>query len=91
MNPTPANISLIDRDGEWIIGIQGGYQIEDDWPWPPFKKSQWVITNSGDYGHGCACLNVNTNKGTNKIIHIFSAIPRPLNACRKDHALKEPG
>ena len=25
-NPTPANYWLIDRDGEWTIGAQGGYQ-----------------------------------------------------------------
>jgi hypothetical protein len=25
-NPTPANWWLIDRDGEWLIGAQGGYQ-----------------------------------------------------------------
>src|SRR6185503_17709604 len=24
-NPTPANASLFDRDGEWIIGVQGGH------------------------------------------------------------------
>ena len=27
-NPTPANWWLIDRDGEWTIGAQGGYQAE---------------------------------------------------------------
>ncbi|HYG29015.1 MAG TPA: DUF4087 domain-containing protein, partial [Allosphingosinicella sp.] len=25
-NPTPANWWLTDRDGEWLIGAQGGYQ-----------------------------------------------------------------
>ena len=25
-NPTPANWWLVDRDGEWILGVQGGYQ-----------------------------------------------------------------
>ena len=31
-NPTPANASLYDRDGEWVIGVQGGHQAEGDWP-----------------------------------------------------------
>ena len=31
-NPTPGNASLYDRDGEWIIGVQGGYQADGDWP-----------------------------------------------------------
>lgn len=30
-NPSPANITLYDRDGEWILGVQGGYQLKDDW------------------------------------------------------------
>ncbi len=28
-NPTPANYSLYDKDSEWIIGVQGGYQVDD--------------------------------------------------------------
>ena len=28
-NPTPANYSLYDRDREWIIGGQSGYQVKD--------------------------------------------------------------
>ncbi len=57
-NPTPANISLYDRDGEWIIGVQGGYQVEGEWEFPDFKPGQWVITNAGSYGYGCACLRL---------------------------------
>src|SRR5919112_1913201 len=60
-NPTPANIWLYDKDGEWTIGVQGGYQVESDWDWPEFKRGQWVETN-GNYGHGCACLVVRVNK-----------------------------
>ena len=41
-NPTPGNISLYDRDSEWIIGVQGGYQVEGDWEWPKFVPAQWV-------------------------------------------------
>ncbi|HET7863945.1 MAG TPA: DUF4087 domain-containing protein, partial [Burkholderiaceae bacterium] len=25
-NPTPGNATLVDRDGEWTIGLQGGHQ-----------------------------------------------------------------
>src|SRR5215831_2681773 len=56
-NPTPANISLYDRDGEWIIGVQGDYQVEGDWPWPAFGPKNWIKVN-GDYGYGCACLEM---------------------------------
>lgn len=86
-NPTPANIWLYDRDGEWTIGVQGGYQLEADWDWPEFKRGQWVRTN-GNYGYGCACLVVRVNKETSQVVEIKSARARPLSACRKDRALK---
>src|SRR4030095_381063 len=60
-NPTPANASLHDRDAEWIIGVQGGYQADGDWP--EFGSGQWVKTN-GNYGYGCACMRVQTNSKT---------------------------
>ena len=88
-NPTPANIWLNDRDGEWIIGIQGGYQVEEEWPWPDFKKGQWIVTNSGGHGYGCACLQVRVDKSNNHVLEIRSARPRPLAACRKEPALKK--
>ena len=88
-NPTPGNIWLDDRDGEWIIAIQGGYQLEEDWAWPAFKKGQWVITNAGSHGYGCACLQMRADKETNRVLQIKSARPRPLAACRKEPALKK--
>src|SRR5215475_12593782 len=60
-NPTPANVSLFDKDAEWIIGVQGGYQVEGDWDWPKFKAGQWVKTN-GEHGYGCVCMDLRVNK-----------------------------
>lgn len=90
VNPTPANAWLIDAAGEWIIGTQGGDQADGDWP--SFKDSQWVKTN-GNYGHGCACMKVDTNRSDERITRIISSYAKPLSACRKDKALKgkEPG
>lgn len=87
-NPTPGNISLYDRDAEWIIGVQGGYQVEHDWPWPAFKRGQWVGTNAGSYGYGCACLRVQVDSQTERVIKIGSTSARALAACRKDPTLK---
>jgi hypothetical protein len=87
-NPTPANASLHDRDAEWIIGVQGGYQAEGDWP--NFGPGQWVETN-GHYGYGCACLRVRVNRQTHKVIEIESARARPLSVCRRDRSLKRWG
>src|SRR4051795_6416 len=54
-NPTPSKASLHDSDAEWIIGVQGGYQAEGDWP--EFGPKQWIETNV-HYGYGCACMKV---------------------------------
>lgn len=87
-NPTPANISLYDRDGNWTIGVQGGYQVGEDWDRPAFKPRQWVRTN-GNYGHGCACLQLRVDKEGGRVLEIKSARARPLSACRRDRALKK--
>lgn len=87
-NPTPANASLYDRDGEWIIGVQGGYQVEEDWP--NFGPRQWVETNV-HYGYGCACLRLRVNRETHEVIEIVSSRARPLSACRRDRRLKRWG
>ncbi len=86
-NPTPANISFYDRDAEWIIGIQGGHQVEGDWEWPAFKPKQWVKTN-GNYGHGCACLEMRGDSRTHKIMAIRKASARQLKTCRQARSLK---
>ncbi|HEX8495491.1 MAG TPA: DUF4087 domain-containing protein [Pyrinomonadaceae bacterium] len=87
-NPTPANLSLFDRDGEWIIGVQGGHQVEGDWEWPTFRPRQWVSTNAGSYGYGCACLQLRVDKETHKVLEIKSARARLLSVCRRDRSLK---
>jgi hypothetical protein len=86
VNPTPANAWLDDREGEWLIGVQGGHQAEGDWP--EFKPSQWKRTN-GNYGYGCACLQVTVNKQTHDVLEIKSARAKELAQCRRDPALKK--
>ena len=87
-NPTPANIWLYDREGEWTIGVQGGYQVENDWDWPEFKPGQWVETN-GSHGYGCACMQMRVDKETRHVLEIKSSRARPLSACKKDRALNK--
>lgn len=88
-NPTPGNFWLNDRDGEWTIGIQGGYQVENDWDFPNFKPRQWIVTNAGSYGYGCACLQLRVDRETRRVLAIKSARARPLSACRQDKILKK--
>ena len=86
VNPTPANAWLNDAAGEWVIGVQGGFQAEGDWP--DFDPDQWVNTNV-NYGYGCACMNVTTNRKAKRITRIISSRARPLSVCRKDKAISK--
>ncbi len=83
-NPTPGNASLIDREGEWTAGIQGGHQAEGEWP--TFKPRQWVRTGSS-YGYGCACLVAIADSSTHAVGRIVSAYSQPLTVCRNDRSL----
>ncbi len=88
-NPTPANAWLTDKDGEWIISTQGSYSAEGDWP--NFSASRWIKTNI-NYGYGCACMKVVTEKNDMRVTRILSAASRPVSVCRRDKAIsrKEP-
>lgn len=87
-NPTPANISLYDRDAEWIISVQGQYEAEGDWYLPDYKPGQWVVTNASSYGYGCACLRLRADKQTHKVLEVKNASARPLSVCRRDRSLR---
>lgn len=71
-NPTPANIWFYDREAEWTIGVQGGYQVPGDWPWPKFKSRQWVRTN-GSHGYGCVCMRLRVDRETHQVLEIMRA------------------
>lgn len=87
-NPTPGNFSLFDRDREWIIGMQGGYQVEGDWDWPQFTEEQWAKTNSG-HGYGCVCMEVITDSQNSYVTAIKNSQARPLESCRQDPGLEK--
>ena len=87
-NPTPGNFSFYDRDGEWTIGVQGGYQVED-FEMPVFKPNQWIVTNTADYGYGCACFQMTVDEETSRVLEIRKSYAKPLSACRKDKALRK--
>ena len=87
-NPTPGNASLTDRDGTWIIATQGGHQAHGDWP--EFSDAQWVETNSGHHGYGCACLSLQAAPDSRDVQLIRKATAQPLAVCRRDKSLHEP-
>lgn len=92
-NPTPANWSLIDRQGEWVLGEQGGYHMSEKSQdkIPDMAASRWVETN-GSYGYGCACMTVRSERSTMRILEIIDAKSVPLRQCRRDRRLpRAPG
>lgn len=89
-NPTPANWSLLDRDGEWLIGEQGGYQAPGIDNMPDMSTQGWVETNAGGHGYGCACLTVQVDKKKSVVTRLVSAQPLPLKRCKSDSKLRAP-
>ena len=85
-NPTPANFWLTDRDGEWLIGAQGGYQAPGIDDMPDMSTAGRVRLN-GSYGYSCACMDVTVDRRTRRITRIYSARPVPLRQCRADRRL----
>lgn len=88
-NPTPANWWLNDRAGEWTISEQGGHQAKGV-DLPDFSTHDWVVTNAGDHGYGCACLTGTFDRRTKRVVRIVSVRQRTLAQCRADRALKAP-
>ena len=86
-NPTPANWWLADREGEWLLGAQGGYQTPGMDAMPDMSTRGWIATN-GSYGRGCACLTVTTDPRTHRITRLLAARPLPLRQCRADRRLR---
>lgn len=89
VNPTPANWSLVDHDGEWTMGDQGGYRASGIDELPDMSVKGMVKTN-GNHGYSCACLSVRTDRAQMRISQVISGTPMPLNACRADARLKRP-
>lgn len=89
-NPTPGNYWLTDRQGEWLLSAQGGYQAPGLDRVPDMTTRGWVETN-GNYGYGCACMNVSTNARSRRITRVVSATPVPISQCRNDRRLRRRG
>lgn len=85
-NPTPGNYWLTDRSGQWILSSQGGYRARGMDNMPDMSTRGWVRTN-GNYGYGCACMQVRTDPRNQRVTQLYSARPVPLAQCRRDRRL----
>jgi hypothetical protein len=88
-NPTPGNWELFDRNGEWLLGAQGGYQAPGVDRMPDMTTAGWQARN-GAYGYGCACMTLTHDPATRQVTRIAAARPKPLKQCGADHALPRP-
>ena len=89
-NPTPANWTLNDRAGRWVVGTQGGHQARGlATRMPDFNRapSHWVRQNVGSYGYGCACLVVEADRRQMRVNRLISVRQQPLSICRADRNL----
>lgn len=93
--PTPGNLWLTDRDARWSIMSQGqalGPDAAGLDKLPAFNPGQFVETNvpGTGYGYGCACLAVDTQAGSHRIVRVRSGRIAPLDQCRRDRNLPPP-
>lgn len=82
-NPTPGNWSLVDRHGEWLLSVQGGYEAPGMDRMPDMSTAGEVLTN-GNYGYSCACMTVVTDRVSTRVARVISARPVPLRKCSMD-------
>ena len=84
-NPTPGNVRLTDRDGEWTVAMQGTYEAAGDGP--DFARDQ-AAPKGASHAHGCACMMVRADRASKFVYSIADAKPLALSVCRKDPKLK---
>ena len=89
-NPSPGNWWLVDSAGEWTVAIQGGFRARGLDDVPDLTERDWVVTNGGSYGYGCACLRVQTDPKARRITRIHSVKQQALKTCRADRKLPKP-
>ncbi|MFE0753436.1 DUF4087 domain-containing protein [Inquilinus sp. NPDC058860] len=94
-NPTPGDLLLTDRQGDWWITSQGqanGPDAAGVDNVPAFDDRQFVETNvpGSGHGYGCACLTVDADAKARRITKVISGQILPLSRCRGDKALPKP-
>jgi len=89
-NPSPGNVSLIDRAGEWVLYAQGNYSA-DFRVTPQFDvndETQFVRTGNASYGYGCVCLTGQIDEKEKRYESVTAAEVLPLSKCRGDRYTK---
>lgn len=85
-NPTPGNFSLRDRDGEWVLAEQGGYEARGMDLIPDLSGNEFVEIN-GPHGYACACIQASVDVETHRVLEIKRVKQRLLKVCLGDPGL----
>ncbi|MCW7537996.1 DUF4087 domain-containing protein [Aquabacterium sp. A7-Y] len=75
---------LLDRDGDWLLARGGEHRATGDWR-ASFAPDRKVTTGDGETG--CACLTVQVDLATHRVVSAKAPQARPLAACRSDKTL----
>lgn len=85
-NPTPGNFFLRDREGEWTLAEQGQYEARGMDNMPDLSGNEFVET-SGPHGYACACLSVQVDRASKRVVEIARVTPKLLKVCLGDPKL----
>ncbi|WP_082991665.1 DUF4087 domain-containing protein [Paraburkholderia tropica] len=89
-NPTPANWWLDDKDGTWTLSSMGDSPVPGFDDLPDMHSHEWVVTNAGEHGYGCACIDMDVDKRAHKVVRVNSGKVLPLRRCKADRSLPRP-
>jgi hypothetical protein len=90
-NPTPANVWLVDKEGQWVISTQGlENSLSDqsmDLVYQAFKNERQYVRTNGNHGFSCACLTLETDKSDHSVTHVSESKQLDLKRCLEDTAI----
>lgn len=88
-NPSPGHGWLTDRDGDWLLSVQGRDAVPGMEKLPEFGPHAWGRTD-GSYGQGCACMVMERGARVGDVRRLVSTEILPLSRCRGDRSLPRP-
>ncbi len=87
VNYGPGNWSLLDRHGEWELGVQGGPQVRGLDTIPDLSRRDWQAEGPSS-GQGCGCLDITAASGSRRVMAMRFVRQMPLRVCRADPTLR---
>lgn len=87
-NPTPANWWLVDGDGLWMIGVQGGHQAPGLELIDISRNDAQYVSN---YRYACGCVRADYRDGQERVAaRVLAYQSRTLKACLEDPNVPAP-